>query len=73
MHALQSQGGDEGGTDTAAVFGGQNLDGVMAAAERLAVAAFGPVEDFLEGLGAAGLWKIGLLVTMANMKIGVII
>jgi len=39
LDALKSEGGDEGRTDTGTVLGGHDLDGVVALAERLAVAA----------------------------------
>lgn len=60
LDALEGEGGDEGGADAGAVLGGQDLDGVVALAQRLAVAAGLPVEDLLEGLGAAGL-EVGVL------------
>lgn len=60
LDALEGEGGDERGADTRAVLGGQDLNGVVALAQRLAVAAGLPVEDLLEGLRAAGL-EVGVL------------
>jgi hypothetical protein len=60
LDALESEGGDEGRTDTGAVLGGHDLDGVVALAESLAVAAGLPVEDLLECLRTTGL-EVGVL------------
>jgi hypothetical protein len=60
LDALESEGGDEGRADTGAVLGGHDLDGVVALAESLAVAAGLPVEDLLECLRTTGL-EVGVL------------
>jgi len=56
LHALQRERGDQRSPDTGAVFGRQDLDRVVAAAERLAVAALVPVKDFFERLRTASLF-----------------
>ena len=60
LDTLESESGDEGCADTGTVFGGHDLDGVVALAERLAVAAALPVEDLLELLSTTGL-EVGVL------------
>jgi hypothetical protein len=60
LDALESEGGDEGRTNTGAVLGGHDLDRVVALAERLAVATALPVEDLLERLSTTGL-EVGVL------------
>lgn len=60
LDALESESGDEGGANTGTVLGGHDLDGVVALAERLAVAAALPVEDLLERLSTTGL-EVGVL------------
>lgn len=57
LDTLQGQGGDQGGTDTTAVFGSKDLNGIL----LLGVGLFGPVEDLAERLGAARL-EVGVLV-----------
>lgn len=69
LDALDGEGGDEGGADTGAILGGEDLDGVVALAERLAVAAGLPVEDLLEGLRATGL-EVGVLKGMLVRALG---
>lgn len=69
LDALDGKGGDEGGADTGAVLGGEDLNGVVALAERLAVAAGLPVEDLFEGLRTTGL-EVGVLKWMLVRVIG---
>lgn len=57
LDTLEGEGGDQSGADTAAVLGGEDLDGVL----LLGVLLLGPVENLAQGLGAAGL-EVGVLV-----------
>lgn len=51
VDSLESQGGNQGGTDTATILGRKNLDRVLFPLVLLG----GPVEDLSEGLGSSGL------------------
>lgn len=50
LHSLECQSSDQSGTYTRTVFGGKDLDWVVALTERLAVATLLPVQDLLQGL-----------------------
>jgi len=60
LDTLESKGGDEGSANTGSILGGQDLDRVVALAERLAIAASLPVKDLLERLSTTGL-EVGVL------------
>lgn len=57
LNTLESQRGNQGGTDTASVLGSQDLDGVLLVGIRL----LGPVQDLAQGRRATSL-EVGVLV-----------
>jgi hypothetical protein len=63
LNTLESKRGDQGGTDAAPVLGSQDLDGVLLDGVLL----LRPVQDFAQGLCAAGL-EVGVLVE--NRSVG---
>lgn len=69
LDTLEGEGGDEGGADTGTVLSGEDLDGVVALAERLAVAASLPVKDLLEGLSTTSL-EVGVLERLSVLLVG---
>lgn len=63
VDSLEGQGGDQGGADTATIFGGKDLDGVLGPLVRL----LGPVENLPQSLGAS-LLEEGVLVEDRSIR-----